>query len=140
MQPYLPLSRQDGLFVQNLDKEIVLLDTRTNQAQLLNPTAAAVWQRCDGQTTVPAIATRLTAELGMPVNETLVWYSLDLLTKKGLLIQDAARSANNRRMTRRDFLQAGLVGGAVVLPVILSLTAPTAAHAASDTCLQPGIC
>lgn len=119
-----------------MDNELVVYDTIRAQANVLNHTAAVIWNLCDGKTSISEIAARASRELNAPVDTTLVWYTLDQLSKKNLLETRAALPANLKGMTRRDFLRAGAVGAAVMLPVIVSMTAPKASQAAS--CLASG--
>lgn len=129
MASNLPRARRSDLIVQQMEQEIVVYDSVGDKANVLNVTAAAVWQACDGQRTVSEIAALVSRELGSPVNEAVVYYTLDQLAKKNLLETRAAVPAQYQRLTRRDFLRAGLVGAAVVVPVIVTMTVPKAASA-----------
>lgn len=42
-----------------LDDELVLFDPRNGQSYVLNPTAARVWEWCDGSRTLEALARAL---------------------------------------------------------------------------------
>lgn len=136
MQTNLPNARRDALVLQEVDDELVVQDTANNQVHLLNDTAAVIWKLCDGKTGVTEIAARATRALNAPVDTNLVWYTLEQLSKKNLLQAPVTRPSQMLGMTRRDFLRAGLVGTAVVLPVIISIAAPSVASAAS--CIASG--
>ena len=136
MNPSFPQARRSQTIAQTMDKELVVYDTINAQANVLNHTAAVIWNLCDGKTSVREIAARAAHELNAPVDEKLVWYTLDQLSKKNLLETRAALPAHLKGMTRRDFLRAGAVSAAVMLPVIVSMTAPKATNAAS--CLAGG--
>jgi len=125
-----------GLVTQRMDSEWVVYDQSTAQANLLNSTAAVIFSLCDGKTGVSEIAARASRELSTPIDEAVVWYTLAQLSKKNLLHERALLPANFKNMTRRDFLRAGLVGAAVVVPVIVTVTAPPVAYAAS--CVASG--
>ena len=127
----LPLARQDQLTFQHVDNEVIIYDGASAQASVLNQTAAVIWSLCDGKTAVRDIAVRASAQLNAPVNEALVWYTLDQLSKKGLMTERTAMPLNFKGMSRRDFLRAGAIGAAVVLPVVVTMTAPKTSHAAS---------
>lgn len=43
-----PKARITGLVVENVIDEYVVYDTRNHKAHNLNPTAAWIWNRCDG--------------------------------------------------------------------------------------------
>ena len=94
MKPMKPQVRKDGLVVKELPDEMLVYDLERHRAHCLNPTAALVWKRCDGRTSVKEIATLLQKELktlpgkpGKPgkVDEKLVWLALDRLGKAHLL-------------------------------------------------------
>ena len=65
----LPAARQAGLVVRELPGETLVYDLENNKAHCLNGTAALVWRRCDGQTTVAELAQTLHEELGLPADE-----------------------------------------------------------------------
>lgn len=131
MSTVFPLARRTHMTVQELDGEVIIYDGTTAQANVLNHTAAVIWKLCDGKTSTREIAQRASQELNAPVNEALVWYTLDQLSKKNLLETRVTTPLNVKSMTRRDFLRAGVVGAAVVLPVVVTMTAPKATQAAS---------
>ena len=51
-----PKARQNDLVVQEVFDELVIYDLERNQVHSLNPTAALVWQQCDGQTSPAQLA------------------------------------------------------------------------------------
>jgi len=130
-----PHARQANLVVTELQNEVLLYDLDRDQASCLNATAALVWKFADGESSVDEIAARIAAELKSPVDARVVWYALDQLGKKDLLQERMTIPAQYTRMTRRDFLvKAGIAGAIVAIPVIISLTAPTPAMAATGAC------
>lgn len=131
MSSIFPLARREQVTVQEVDNEIILYDGKTAQANVLNHTAAVIWKLCDGKTSVSEIAQRASKELNAPVSESLVWYTLDQLSKKNLLETRATMPVTLKGMTRRDFIRAGAIGAAVVLPVVVAMSAPKATQAAS---------
>lgn len=131
MEPFFPRARQTGLSVQSIQDEVLVYDETNHQAHVLNRTTALVWKHCDGKTTVPALADRLTDELAAPVSQAVVWHALRQLDQVDLLTERVALPAPFQGFKRRDFIKAGAVGAAIAVPVIISLTAPTPAHAAS---------
>lgn len=129
-----PSARHRNLTVEELKNEILIYDIENHQASCLNPTATLVWKYADGKTGVPDIAARMSRDLESPVDARVVWYALEQLDKKHLLDNHVSIPLQYSRMTRRDFLvKAGVVGAAVAIPVIISLTAPTPAMAATCT-------
>ena len=75
----LPAARQAGLVVRELPGETLVYDLENNKAHCLNGTAALVWRRCDGQTTVAELAQTLHEELGLPADEVPVRLALEQL-------------------------------------------------------------
>src|SRR5262249_24942401 len=110
-----------------------------HRSNALNATAALIWRHCDGRTSVPQLARCLAAELGAPEDEGLAPLALKRLAKAKLLeenrLPEGAEALTRRSVAR----QLALVGGmTVLLPVILSIVAPTAAEAA--TCITAQDC
>jgi hypothetical protein len=50
------LRRRDGLSVREVDRELLILDTETNQVHQLNETASFVWRNIDEAGSAEAIA------------------------------------------------------------------------------------
>ncbi len=134
-----PRARRQNIVVEELQDEVLVFDSITSQASCLNPTAALVWKYADGNTSVSEIAAKMSRELGSTVDVRLVYFALQQLDKRGLLDGDTAIPLQYRQMSRRDFLvKAGIVGAAVAIPVIISVTTPTPAMAATPiACGQP---
>jgi hypothetical protein len=121
--------RRDDLEIAEVGDEVVLLDCERLHYRTLNPSAAAVWRRCDGTRSIAEIA----SELGMP--DEVVVYAVDQLQEAGVLTTPAANSMP--RVTRRDAAK-WLVAGLVVLPAVASITAPAAQAAQSFVCTVGG--
>lgn len=113
------IARDEGILVERLGDELLLYDTRTDNAHAFDAQASAVWELADGSRDAGDIA----AETGMAV--AAVEHTLSVFAERGLLVVG---------VSRRDLLRTtGLVAGAGVaaLPVIKSIAAPEAAHAVS---------
>lgn len=134
---YLPRARKVGLQIQELPAETLVFDTENEHANCLNATAAFVWKQADGTRSVADIATAMSKTLETSVEPRVVWYALDQLAKKNLLQERVPLPPEYAHMTRRAFLRAGAVGAAVAIPVIISLAAPSPAHAQS-ACMNNG--
>lgn len=133
----MPQARKSGLIIQEVDSEILIYDQNTNKAHCLNPTAARVWNYCDGETTLAEACSALSRDLETTVDEKLVWYALDQFAQDNLLETENELPAfvlpgMNRRQLVRTLGLAAVVG----LPLVTSLVAPTPAQAA--TCFPPG--
>lgn len=124
-----PTARQDNIVVQDVLDEVVIYDLKRDKVHSLNPTAAFVWQHCDGQRTPGELATLLQQEYQTPQSEDLVWLTLDRLEKAHLLTENV-NAGGQKTITRRQVLKMAGVGIAL-LPVIKTIVAPTAVQAGS---------
>lgn len=134
-----PSARHTNLVVEELHNEILIYDSENVQASCLNPTAALVWKYADGKTSVSEIASKMSVDLGSKVDPRVVYYALEQLDKRNLVIERGTMPTQYKQMSRRDFLvKAGIVGAAVMIPVIIAVTAPTPAMANTcGPCTQP---
>ena len=133
-----PQAREKGLLVRELDGEVVVYDLDRHEAHCLNPSAAAVFKRCDGQSTVGDLARELREELGPAVDERWVGLALEGLDGAHLL-EGSLPPAPPTGNARRDLLRQAGLGAALLLPAIVSMVAPTPAEAAA-TCIPQAAC
>lgn len=132
-----PEARTDDVLVEDVDGETLVYDLESHDAHCLNPTAALVWRRCDGRTTVRDMVPLL-AQVGLPEDESLVWMALNRLEKAGL-IGSVEIPEPKSAFSRKEVLRVlGTAAIAVLLPVVTSVVAPTAAAAAS--CISLAAC
>ena len=108
------------LHIETLNDELSVYDWQRLQMHSLNPTAAKVFELCDGQTSPAQMAKRLEAP------EAVVWQSLDELGNAHLLSDVPEKPAQYQSMTRQQFLK---LGGAVALASIVSIVVPRPAAA-----------
>src|SRR5262249_24599694 len=136
---HLPKAREEGLIIEPLGDELLVYDTRSHRSNALNATAALVWRHCDGKTSLPELARLLVAELGAPEDEALVLLALKRLATVKLLeenrLPEGAEKVTRRSVARRLALAGGMTA---LLPLVLSIVAPTAAEAA--TCITALAC
>jgi Coenzyme PQQ synthesis protein D (PqqD) len=127
-----PLRLQsDKLVLEDVRDELMIYDSDRNKAFCLNQTAAFVWKHADGNTTVAEIAQQMGQQMNEPVNEHLVWFALDVLSKDGLLAPAITVPPAVSGLTRRDMLQKIGVG-AMAIPMVTALfVSPAKAHASS---------
>jgi hypothetical protein len=116
--------------VEQLGDELCIYDWRRRAVHALNPTAAQVWQLCDGRTSPAQIADTLQAELNAAQAEELVWLTLSQLERAQLLAEEVVKPSGRRVLSRRQFLK-GLGMAAALLPVVRSIVAPPAVAAQS---------
>jgi hypothetical protein len=120
-----------SIHVEQLGHELCIYDWQRKEVHALNPTAARVWQLCDGHSSPAQIAATLQAEVDVPAVEAqeLVWLTLARLEKAHLLTEEVVKPAGHKLMPRREFLKLGIA--AALLPVVHSIVAPTPVEAQS---------
>jgi len=131
-----PQARHEGLVIRELPEELLVYDSETHEAHCLNETAALVWKQCNGRTSVSEIAAKLSAAVGTVIEDDVVWLALEDLWKRDLLVGEPA-PADEGTMSRSQLLRRSAIAAAVAVPVVVSVVAPKAAHAA--TCLPVGM-
>jgi hypothetical protein len=133
----MPEARKQGLVVQELSGEVLVYDRQRDKAHCLNSTAALVWERCDGKTSVSQIARAIEGQINAPVDDDVIWLGVQQLNKVHLLQERAELPVQETGLSRRDLIKRIGVAAAVALPVVTSIIAPTAAQAAN--CLASGV-
>lgn len=133
-----PQARKENLLTTELEEEVVVYDPETKHAHSLNRTALAVWNHCDGQTSLADLQQRVSADVGAPITDAAIWLALRKLERAHLL---AERIGSSEPMTRRQMLgKAGRLGAAAVAaPVVVSALVPVAAAAATP-CSPAVVC
>ena len=132
---YVPPKRKDAI-VRQLDRECLVLDTKTNKAHCLNQTASRIWELCDGERSVADIVHALSDGSEPPVDETVIWMGLKQLRKARLLSREPSTPDEPTSMSRREAVRKIGIAAALALPVVSSILVPTPAQAAS--CLHNG--
>jgi hypothetical protein len=127
-----PRARRDCL-TREFGDELLVYDQQRNVGHCLNPTAAATWKLCDGKNGASELARILTRQFSAPIDEPVVLLALEELSKARLLV-DVEKPV--RRTSRREAIRSIGIAGAIALPLVTSLVAPTPARAAS--CLANG--
>lgn len=123
-----PQARTTGVVVEQLADEVLVYDLDRDRAHCLNQAAARVWERCDGQHSVSEIG----AEVG---GEEAAWMAVEQLSRAGLLEEKIKRPAAVG-VSRREVIKRIAAAAAVGVPVVTSIIAPTASHAAN--CIPTG--
>lgn len=137
-----PAARREGIISKEADGELLIYDRVRDRAHCLNGSAAAIWKLCDGQTTPNEIAAKLSDAVQRQspvvsrqssVAEEVVWLALTELRRTHLL-EESERSGHWPQtilgMSRRDAIRRIGLGAAIAIPVVASITAPTAVQAA----------
>jgi hypothetical protein len=148
---FLPTARLQQLITKEIDDELLVYDQIQDKAHCLNKSAAAIWKRCNGQTTPSEIAKSLAVELGTSVDLSIVWLGLDELRRKDLLAETGEsenwgfRVHTSATMSRREAIRRVGLGTAIALPIVATIVAPTPAQAgtcrhANSSCTTGGQC
>lgn len=132
----LPRARKDGLVIKELPNETLVYDLERDEAHCLNQTAALVWKRCDGKTTVAKMAGLLQEKLDTSVNADVVWLAIKQLQHFHLVESDDEETVAMPSVSRRN-LVLKYAPAALVLPLIMSISAPAAAQAATPSPPDP---
>jgi hypothetical protein len=129
-----PIARTEHLLIQEMDQEILVYDEATNRAHCLDAQSAKIWRACDGTRTMEAIAAAVRTDPHQPLEVDTIRIGLDALGKAGLLQKESSSALRLPGETRRQLLrQLATAGLTLLIPVVRSLVAPTAAEAASMT-------
>jgi hypothetical protein len=130
-----PHARSEGLVITDLDDEILIYDKNRDKAHCLNVTAALVWKLSNGKRSASDIAQAMAKKIDSPVDEQVVWFALRQLEKDHLLQNEITMPRALAGITRREFVKKmGMAAVAVTAPIVISMTAPQSALAA--TCLS----
>jgi hypothetical protein len=132
-----PLRRTEGLLVEHVGDELLILDPVSHQAHSLGLVAAAVWQACDGTRDRAALAAHCSLDLAA------VDHGLETLADCDLLTATATATATDG-VSRRTALRKAVITGAgigVAVPLIRTIAVPNAAaQASTSTCVAHSAC
>jgi hypothetical protein len=131
MSHEIPRARQEKLLVHELTDEVLVYDLKSHKAHCLNKTAALVWNRCDGQSSVSEIARLLEEKLETELDENVVRLALQQLDRAHLLGETAPRLGETSPVSRRQLMRTLGWSAAAALPLVTSILAPTAQAQAS---------
>jgi hypothetical protein len=125
-----PRSVRNRVSIQRIGAETLVYDERRHKAFCLNETSSVIWRLANGERTVAQITAAAALELNAPVTEGIVLFALDELHRDGL-IEPSNSSVAYSTISRREALQRLGVAGALLLPAVAAIVAPTAAQAYS---------
>ena len=135
-----PDARVANLVTTASRNEVLVYDQDRHHIHHLNATAAAVWNLCNGKRTVAQVAR------AAGVDEDAVRLALRKLADANLLDGPLEAEIRGTTHSRRSFMKKAAVAGAIAVPAIVSISAPTAAQSGSpggeptqpaQTCSQP---
>jgi Coenzyme PQQ synthesis protein D (PqqD) len=131
-----PRARKEGIIVQDLTGELLIYDLDRHTAHCLNESAALIWKRCDGRTSVAELA-RALEQSKAPASEDVICMAVSDLRKRHLLADAGDVPKGASRLSRREMIRRVGIAAAVGLPLVTSIIAPSAMQAASCTCVPP---
>jgi hypothetical protein len=128
-----PLSRRENLIVQEMGDELLVYDLEHHKAHSLNATASLVWRNCDGETSFEQLVGLMSDQAPESEADNLVRVGLHALERARLVTyrsgHEPARSGCTRRELAARLAKVGTLS--LVVPVVVSISAPTPAQAAS---------
>jgi hypothetical protein len=121
----LPKARSANVVVKDLESETLIYDMTSHTALCLNETAALVYGACDGQTSFDSL------KVAHGMSDEVILYALEQLRERNLVESSSSFLPPRLNVSRRQALRSIGLASAVALPIISSVTAPMAIHAAS---------
>lgn len=134
-----PKVRVADIVVQEFANEVLIYDLKTNKAFCLNETSAMIWQICDGKKDISQIIKFISEKLNSPVNDDLIWLALNQLKKEKLLENGDELPDYFAGRSRREVIKKLGLSCLAALPIIATVTSPTAAQS-NSTCIPLGAC
>ena len=136
----LPKAKTSEILVQELDKELLVYNLKTNQAFCLNETSAIIYQLCDGKNSIADISSSVAKKLKREVSDELIWLALDGLKKEHLLENSEQFEIDFNGLNRRQIIRKVGLATLIALPIVSSVIAPSAAMAASGGLALLAVC
>lgn len=131
----LPVARTEDIVVQEVDREILIYDLKTNKAFCLNETSSIIFQACGKNISLAEL------KLTHKFTEDIIFLALDELRRENLLAENQQYNSPFSGMSRREAIRKVGFASTVALPVIAFLVAPTAVMSLSACrCVNPGGC
>lgn len=127
-----PKAKTANIVIQESDKELLIYDLNTNRILMLNETAGFVWKNCDGANSTRDIAYKMAKAYRQEVSEEFVVLAINSISKEGLIEKNDLPEIS--RSTRRQMIRQTGLATMIALPLITTMTAPTAANAQSASC------
>jgi len=124
------------MIVRDVEDETLVYDSERHRAHSLNRTATFVWRRANGRRSPAEIARLLAAECGTDDAAPLVEAALERLARAGLLANGSDWRSSHGGISRREAARRIGAAAAVLLPVVVSISAPASIEAAS--CIPSG--
>jgi hypothetical protein len=123
-----PRGIREHICTQQVGAEILVYDERRHKAFCLNQSSSVIWGLANGERTIGEMAAAASLQLESPVSEDFVLFAINELRREGLVEQEATPELAST-ISRRVMMRRIGVGGALLLPAIAAIVAPTAAQA-----------
>ena len=122
--------QRDGLVVESVHDEVLVLNPDRSEATALNASAALVFELCDGDHTIESIKEALDAAGLGPASDDTVWLALDELAEADLIELMIPRAGH---LGRRELLKLYGAGAAslAALPIVETIGTPSPDSAGS---------
>jgi coenzyme PQQ synthesis protein D (PqqD) len=130
LQTHRPVVRTDQLVCEDVSGECVIYDAREKKAHHLNSTLTWIWRRCDGNTTMEALADSFERQFNITDGLPVLITGIEQLEARNLLdnpVNVNLLAAEQTAISRRTVV----AGGSVLMPLVVSILAPTPAAAKS---------
>lgn len=130
---YKPKAKVSNLVMQRVSDEVLLYDMAEHRAFCLNSTAALIWQKCNGVTTVTEIAKEVAHHRAAL---DVVWLAIDQLSSFDLIANPRPRLYDGR--SRRNAIKALAIAAFVTVPVVSTIATPTDNRGSLSVCVCVG--
>lgn len=125
----IPRAKRKETLVERLETEVLVYDLSRHRGHCLSITAAMVWERCDGASTLHEIAARIHGETGTSIHPDGVRAAVERLQRAKLLEEEEMPQPWGELDRRRALGRMAAMG--LALPSVLTMVAPVPAQAAT---------
>lgn len=132
-----PTVRTDQLTCEEIAEERVIYDGRNKKVHHLNTTLNWIWNKCDGNTSVKAMAAAFDQQFNTDQGTHIISTGLQQLQDRELLENSTALNEGMPMEAPIVSRRSAMIGGSVIMPVIVSMLAPTVAAAKSPEPVRP---
>ena len=130
---YSPKIRESDLMITKVGDEIVVYDSRTNEASCLNPLTSAVWEACDGNNDLSRILEQVKRAGFSKSNIELIWKAIDHLDQAELL-EEQPNSGERDTTKRRELFRRLSLGAVGAIPLVSTVLVQPAMAQISGPC------
>lgn len=130
-----PISRKNDIVIQKIDDEVLIYDLISNKVFCLNSSAAAIWEACDGSSSIADLRIIAGKKLNAKLAPDFVTFTLMQMAENGLVENVSNYLEMFDRMSRRKMVRTLGLASAVAIPLIASIVAPITINAQSNVCV-----